>query len=189
MHNVRRLHLLEQPTRRAKGVGDPPPGSTGRGSGGKPYGTCFASGRAFPPACAATKVCPARDTEARLAKVIIIDDDHDARKGLRRLLEAEGHEVEEAEDGSRALRRLVGSPADLIFTDIFMPRMDGLELVMRLREAFPEAPIIAMSGGGQLAAGPVLQAAEALGVVRSLAKPLTRGAVQEALAEALGDAV
>lgn len=124
-----------------------------------------------------------------MAKVLIIDDDDDARKGLRRLLEAEGHEVEEAADGSQALRRFAGSPADLVFTDIFMPHMDGLELVMRLRETFPEAPIIAMSGGGQMAAGPVLQAAEALGVVRSLAKPLTRGVVQEALAEALGDDV
>lgn len=128
-------------------------------------------------------------TEARLARVLIIDDDDDARHGLRRLLEAEGHEIEEAEDGSQALRRFAGSPADVVFTDIFMPRMDGLELVMRLRETFPEAPIIAMSGGGQMAAGPVLQAAEALGVVRSLSKPLTRAAVQEALAEALGDDV
>ena len=123
-----------------------------------------------------------------MARVLIIDDDDDARNGLRRLLEAEGHEVEEAADGSQALRRFAGSPADLVFTDIFMPHMDGLEFVMRLRETFPEAPIIAMSGGGQISAEPVLHAAEALGVVRSLEKPLTREVVREALAEALGDA-
>jgi CheY-like chemotaxis protein len=130
-----------------------------------------------------------RDAEAGMVRVLIIDDDDEARTGLRRLLEAEGHDVEEAADGSQALRRFAGSPADLVITDIFMPHMDGLEFVMRVRETLPEAPIIAMSGGGQIAAGPVLQAAEALGVVRSLSKPLTRGAVQEALAEALGDEV
>lgn len=120
-----------------------------------------------------------------MARILIIDDDSQARSGLRRLLESEGHEVEEAADGSQALRRFAGSPADLVFTDIFMPHMDGLEFVMRVRETFPEAPIVAMSGGGQMDAGPVLQAAEALGVVRTLTKPLTREAVQSAIAEAL----
>lgn len=120
-----------------------------------------------------------------MARILIIDDDQDARRGLRRLLEAEGHEVEEAGDGSQALRRFAGQPADLVFTDIFMPHMDGLEFVMRVRETFPESPIVAMSGGGQLPAGPVLQAAEALGVVRALAKPLTREAVAAAVEEAL----
>lgn len=120
-----------------------------------------------------------------MARILIIDDDEAVRDGLRRLLESEGHQVEEAADGSQALRRFAGSPADVVFTDIFMPHMDGLEFVMRVRETFPEAPIVAMSGGGHLEAGPVLQAAEALGVVRSLAKPLTREAVREALDVAL----
>ncbi|MDZ7778796.1 MAG: response regulator [Gemmatimonadota bacterium] len=120
-----------------------------------------------------------------MARILIIDDDNEARAGLRRLLESEGHDVEEASDGSQALRRFAGSPADVVFTDIFMPRMDGLEFVMRLRETFPEAPIVAMSGGGHLEAEPVLHAADALGVVRSLAKPLTRDAVREALEVAL----
>lgn len=120
-----------------------------------------------------------------MARILIIDDDDEARTGLRRLLESDGHEVEEAADGSQALRRFAGSPADVVFTDIFMPHMDGLEFVMRVRETFPEAPIVAMSGGGQIEAGPVLQAAEALGVVRSLAKPLTRDAVRAAVEVAL----
>lgn len=120
-----------------------------------------------------------------LARILIIDDDDEARSGLRRLLESEGHEVEEAADGSQALRRFAGSPADLVFTDIFMPHMDGLEFVMRVRETFPEAPIVAVSGGGQLDAGPVLQAAEALGVVHTLAKPLTRDTVRQAVGAAL----
>ncbi len=122
-----------------------------------------------------------------MAKILIIDDDGEARSGLRRLLESDGHEVEEAADGAQALRRFAGSPADLVFTDIFMPHMDGLEFVMRVRQTFPEAPIVAMSGGGQMEAGPVLQAAEALGVVCTLAKPLTRDTVQAAVGAALED--
>jgi len=120
-----------------------------------------------------------------VARILIIDDDDDVRAGLRRLLEAEGHEVDEAVDGSQALRRFAGRPADVVFTDIFMPHMDGLEFVMRVRETFPEAPLVAMSGGGQMAAGQVLQAAEALGVVYALDKPLTREAVRDALEAAL----
>jgi CheY-like chemotaxis protein len=150
--------------------------------------TCFDDRRARTRVTRHHRNAPTGGAEAAMARVLIIDDDDDARNGLRRLLESEGHEVEEAADGSQALRRFAGRPADLVFTDIFMPHMDGLEFVMRLRETFPEAPIIAMSGGGQMAAGPVLQAAEALGVVRSLAKPLTRDLVRAALAEALGDA-
>lgn len=122
-----------------------------------------------------------------MARILIIDDDNDVRAGLRRLLEIAGHEVEEASDGSQALRRFAGSPADVVFTDIFMPHMDGLEFVMRVRETFPESPIVAMSGGGTLDAGPVLQAADALGVVCTLRKPLTREAVQQALSASLSE--
>jgi CheY-like chemotaxis protein len=184
-HNLRwdgPLEQLAKPTGSRIAAGDL------GGSGGKRLGTCFDDRRAANAGDAPSPERPLEGAEADVARVLIIDDDDDARNGLRRLLESEGHEVEEASDGSQALRRFAGSPADLVVTDIFMPHMDGLEFVMRLRETFPEAPIIAMSGGGQMAAGPVLQAAEALGVVRSLAKPLTREVVREALAEALGDA-
>lgn len=133
------------------------------------------------------RVSACRVAENDVARILIIDDDDEARGGLRRLLESDGHHVDEAADGSQALRWFAGSPADLVFTDIFMPRMDGLEFVMRVRETFPDAPIIAMSGGGYLEAGPVLQAADALGVARSLTKPLTREAVREAVAVALDD--
>lgn len=121
-----------------------------------------------------------------MARILIIDDDDEARAGLRRILEADGHRVEEAADGAQALRRFAGDPADVVFTDIFMPRMDGLEFVMRVRETFPESPIVAMSGGGQVVDGTdVLQAAHALGVVGSLTKPLTRASVRAALEQAL----
>ena len=122
-----------------------------------------------------------------MARILIIDDDPDAREGLRRLLEAEGHVVEEASDGSEALRRFAGRPADLVFTDIFMPHMGGLEFVLRVRETFPESPIVAMSGGGaRLGSGRALEAAHALGAVVSLSKPITRSDVRRALSATIG---
>lgn len=123
-----------------------------------------------------------------MARILVIDDDGEARTGLKRILAADGHEVAEAADGSDALRRFIGHPTDVVFTDIFMPRMSGLDFMMQVRETFPDAPIIAMSGGGQMVGvKDVLQAARALGAVATLAKPLTRDSVRDALERALAE--
>ena len=91
-----------------------------------------------------------------------------------------------AEDGKVALRRFAGRPADLVISDIYMPDMDGLEMLMRLREAWPEARIITVSGGGHLDAEPVLEAAQALGAVATFTKPLDMEDVLAAVRGALG---
>jgi CheY-like chemotaxis protein len=70
-------------------------------------------------------------------------------------------------------------------TDIFMPEMDGIEFIMRVKEAFPEARIIAMSGGGRLSMDSVLGAAGMLGAGDVLAKPFTAGEVLAAVDRAL----
>lgn len=106
-----------------------------------------------------------------MATILIIDDERDVLRALRKVLEARGHTVLEAGDGQTALRHFAGHPADLILTDIFMPEMDGIELIMRVKSAFPEARIVAMSGGGLLDKGSVLAAASVLGADAALQKP------------------
>lgn len=118
-----------------------------------------------------------------MAKVLVIDDDANIRRVLARLIEREGHTVVEAEDGKVALRRFVGDPADLVISDIYMPEMDGIELLMRLRETFPEARLVAMSGGGAIAAQYVLDAAKALGAIAVLEKPFDVEVVRELIAD------
>ena len=106
-----------------------------------------------------------------MAQILIVDDDPSILRVLRGVLEAEGHEVTEESDGGRALRRFAGRPADLVITDMYMPEMNGIEFLMRLHKAFPEAKVIGMSGGGFMAADSVLEGARALGAADILAKP------------------
>lgn len=116
-----------------------------------------------------------------MATVLVIDDDPHIRRVLRKTIEREGHSVVEAEDGKVALRRFVGEPADLVITDIYMPEMDGFEFLMRIRETFPETKLVAMSGGGVIAADDVLKAASALGAVAVIQKPFGLDVVQKIL--------
>lgn len=120
-----------------------------------------------------------------MARILIVDDDPDILRALRRVLELERHTVTEAPDGKTALRHFAGAPADLVISDVYMPDMDGIEFLIRVREAFPEAKIIAMSGGGHLAKEKVLGAASMLGAVGVLEKPFTIEEVLEVVKDAL----
>jgi CheY-like chemotaxis protein len=69
------------------------------------------------------------------------------------VLERWGHSVVEAGNGAEGLRCYRAAPTDLVITDIQMPVMDGLQMIKELRDAFPTAKIIAISGEkGRLAA-------------------------------------
>ena len=122
-----------------------------------------------------------------MAHILIVDDDANLRASLRSILEDEGHEVEEEVDGARALRRFAGHPSDLVITDVYMPEMNGIEFAMRVQEAFPEAKIIGMSGGGFLPGASVLEALQALGAVGKLEKPLDADEVIRVVKSALGE--
>ena len=120
-----------------------------------------------------------------MSRILIVDDDPDILQTLRRVLESQGHTVSEALDGKAALRYFAGDPADLVISDIYMPDMDGIEFLIRVREAFPEAKVLAMSGGGHLTKERVLGAASMLGATGVLEKPFTIEDVLEAVKEAL----
>jgi two-component system chemotaxis response regulator CheY len=68
------------------------------------------------------------------ARILIVDDSASIRQMIRTALEGDGYEVLECEDGEQALAAFQATPADLVITDIYMPRMDGLSLVRNLRE-------------------------------------------------------
>ncbi len=86
---------------------------------------------------------------------MIVDDDPATIQSLRQILGEEGHPV--APDGQVALRHVAGTPADLVICDVYMPNKNGIEFVIRVREAFPEAKIVGLSGGGFLSKGSVRQ--------------------------------
>jgi len=82
-----------------------------------------------------------------VACILVVDDDQFVRSLLRAVLECQGYSVIEAENGAEGLQAYQTKPADVVITDIQMPGMDGLEMGIELRRAFPTARIIAMSGG------------------------------------------
>lgn len=119
-------------------------------------------------------------------RVMLVDDDEHVRRTIRRVLEKRGYEVVEEVDGHAALRHVAGDPPDLVISDVYMPEMDGVEFVMRLRETFPEVPIIAISGGGLLSKEAVLGAAASLGAQTVLEKPVDAQDLLDAVELAVG---
>ena len=124
-----------------------------------------------------------------MARILIIDDQPAVLQALRSTLEQAGHEVTEAAEGKTALRQFAGSPTDLVISDIYMPEMDGIDFLMRVREAFPEARIVAMSGGGHLSRDQVLGAASILGAVGILEKPFSQEEALEAVRVAMEESL
>ena len=112
-----------------------------------------------------------------MASVLVVEDEKLVRRTLNKMLRAGGHDVTEVEDGQRALSYLERHPADVVVTDIVMPGKDGLETIAELRRRFPNAKIIAISGGAHSSRAGALKAAKALGADRILAKPFRQDAI------------
>lgn len=85
-----------------------------------------------------------------MAKILIIDDERSIRNTLKEILEFEKHQVTLAENGKQGLEAAQNGVFDLIFSDIKMPEMDGIELLSNLTEQNIEAPIVMISGHGNI---------------------------------------
>lgn len=81
-----------------------------------------------------------------MSKVLIIDDQKSIRKTLQEILEFEDYEVKAVEDGVTGIKEALVSPYDVIFCDIKMPQMDGMEVLTTLKEKGVEAAVIMISG-------------------------------------------
>ena len=104
-----------------------------------------------------------------MATILIIDDEEPIRALLRTTLEAAGHEVVEAANGRQGLELYRHRPTDLVITDIVMPELNGLDMLLELTRHFLHAKVIAISGAG--GDKNVLDVAKLLGARRTLLKP------------------
>lgn len=77
-----------------------------------------------------------------MAKILVADDELSMREFLKILLEKEGHEVSCAEDGERAFSQFRSDSFDLLVADIKMPKMDGLELLKRVKDLRPQTTVV-----------------------------------------------
>jgi len=117
-----------------------------------------------------------------IKRILIIDDDEGFRKMLRQILEAEGYEVAEACDGAAGIKQQISDPADLIITDIIMPKKKGIETMLEIKKTHPNLNFIAVSGGGFYGPEMDLKTAQILGA-RTLKKPFLRRELLSAIEE------
>jgi len=85
-----------------------------------------------------------------MARLLIVDDEQSIRDALVQVFEYEGHDVRGASDGPEALALAAEGRFDVIFLDVKMPGMDGLEVLERLREDDPNVLVVMVSGHGTI---------------------------------------
>ena len=116
------------------------------------------------------------------AKILVIDDEAAIRDMMRMILEYEGHEVLLAGSGQEGLQVAQAESPDLVFLDIKMPGMDGLEVLTRLRATSESLPVVIVSAHGT--ATTALEAGR-LGAYRFIEKPLSKDYIIDAVREGI----
>lgn len=104
-------------------------------------------------------------------KILLAEDEDLFAVMLQRSLAMFGYEVVRARNGREALLAYQPEHFGLVITDLIMPDMEGVELIVALRRVNPRVKIIAMSGGGRNHPQSYLHIAERVGALRTLAKP------------------
>jgi CheY-like chemotaxis protein len=103
-------------------------------------------------------------------KVLVVDDDAVVVRSINRVLTEQGCQVRETLSGKEALEELDHQAYDVVFTDIRMPGMDGLDLASRMKQRHPETPVVVITGYGTETNE---RQARDLGVAGFLRKPLS----------------
>jgi len=96
------------------------------------------------------KICPTQairlsQQERKKFKILVVDDELIVRDSLKEWLEEEGFSVDMAESGQDALDKLSANPYHLMLTDIKMPGMDGVEVLQKAKESFPDLTVVLMT--------------------------------------------
>lgn len=115
-----------------------------------------------------------------MARILLIDDDDLVRESLTIHLQDAGYEVVAVADGRAGVAAYRPGAFDLVITDLFMPEVEGIETIRRLRQEDRTVPIVAITGGPSLSASPsgrqppdYLRMARALGATEIVQKPFS----------------
>ena len=85
-----------------------------------------------------------------MTKILVIDDERSIRNSMKDILQYEGHEVVLAENGMEGLVSVKSEKPDIVFCDIKMPKMEGIEVLERIKEFSADTPVIMISGHGTI---------------------------------------
>ena len=118
-------------------------------------------------------------------KILLVDDDDLFGDMIEKALIMFGYEVARSRDGKAALKLFDPAAVDLVLTDMIMPDMEGVELVLALRRQHPGVKVIAISGGGSNEPAAYLKIARQIGALRTLAKPFPLETLRATLKECL----
>ncbi len=116
-------------------------------------------------------------------RILVVDDEEKIRRSLRGVLSDEGYEVSEAADGLAALAVLEAEEPDLVILDVWLPEMDGLALLERIRERRRDLPAIVICGHANVEAA---VRATRLGAADFIEKPFSLEALLGSISRALG---
>ena len=101
--------------------------------------------------------------------VLLVDDEISIRQSLSGILEDEGYQISSVEDGHKALAMLDVESFDIVLLDIWMPGIDGIEVLKRIKQCNPQLPVIMISGHGNVETA---VKATRLGAIDFIEKPL-----------------
>jgi two-component system chemotaxis response regulator CheY len=123
-----------------------------------------------------------RNVEKPALRVLVVDDARGVRESIRIALEAAGMEVSTCADGEEALRILSDAAFDCVVTDIWMPSLDGLDLIKQLHATKPNLRVFVMTGGGpRMSIESAAAIAEVWGAERVFVKPFDEQDLLEAI--------
>jgi two-component system, chemotaxis family, chemotaxis protein CheY len=116
------------------------------------------------------------------ARILVVDDSSLARRTLRQILEREGHIIEDATDGPQAIERYFINRPDVVFLDMVMEGMYGLEVLRKILELDPEAKVVVATADIQKATRDEVQGAGAVGIIN---KPFNQQEITRVLTAVL----
>lgn len=117
-----------------------------------------------------------------MIRILVVDDEASVRKMVTNMIASVGYEVIEASSGAEAYDACKEASIDLIITDVVMPDKNGIDLIMEVKEEYPNLPVIAISGGGGITGRfDYLEIAKLVGAKIILKKPFTTTELRSAV--------
>lgn len=121
-----------------------------------------------------------------LADILVVDHQPGARAVLRAILETRGFHVREATGGVEALSEIARRSYTLVITEMCMPELDGIELLLHARTLRPDQKIVTICGSEQFPSAVLLRDSELLGAAGVLSRPFEPEALLDLVHQALG---